>query len=111
MGFRKTPELPQPPYYAVIFVSTRSENLDGYAAMDESTIEKVKQLDGFLGYENIKAGDDGIFISYWESMEAINKWRNDAMHLEAKQKGINQWYDRFLSQICKVEHSREFIRK
>jgi heme-degrading monooxygenase HmoA len=110
MSFRNKP-FPDPPYYAVIFVSTRSKNLDGYAAMDESTIEKVKTLDGFLGYENINNGDNGIFISYWESMETINQWRNDAMHLDAKQKGQGMWYDRFLSQICKVEHSREFIRK
>ncbi|MFI5204473.1 MAG: antibiotic biosynthesis monooxygenase family protein [Flavobacteriales bacterium] len=111
MLFRKQPELPAPPYYAVIFVSTRSKNLEGYAEMDEATIEKVKLLDGFLGFENIKTGDDGIFISYWKSMEAIDKWRNDTMHLEAKQKGISTWYDRVLSQVCKVEHSREFIRK
>ena len=111
MSFRKNPELPAPPYYAVIFVSTRSKNLDGYNVMDDATIEKVKKLDGFLGFENIKNGDEGIFISYWESMESINKWRNDTLHLEAKQKGQTMWYDKFLSQVCKVEQSREFIRK
>jgi heme-degrading monooxygenase HmoA len=110
MTFRKNKELPKPPYYAVIFVSTRSKNLEGYSEMDEATIEKVKNLEGFIGFENIKNGDDGIFISYWESMEAINKWRNDTLHLEAKQKGQSMWYDRFLSQICKVEHSREVIK-
>jgi heme-degrading monooxygenase HmoA len=110
MPYRKS-DFPAPPYYAVIFVSTRSSNQDGYAAMDEATIEKVKQLDGFLGYENIANGNESIFISYWQSMEAIDKWRNDQLHKEAKQQGQQVWYDRFLSQICKVEHSREFIRK
>ena len=110
MSFR-IKEFPNPPYYAVLFVSTRSKNLDGYKEMDEATIERVKSVEGFLGYENIKSGDNGIFISFWESMEAFDKWRHDSMHKEAKEKGINLWYDRLLTQICKVEHSREFIRK
>lgn len=103
--------LPPTPFYAVIFISTRSNQLDGYPEMDELTIEKVKTLDGFLGYESIKEGNNGMFISYWKNMEAIDKWKHDAMHQEAKEYGYAQWYDRFLSQICKVEHSNEFVRK
>lgn len=99
------------PYYAVIFISTRSKSLEGYAEMDEKTIEKVKTLDGFLGYESIKNGDDGIFISYWENMEVIEKWKNDSIHMEAKEYGFAKWYTRIISQICKIEHSMEFPAK
>lgn len=108
-NFWKT-KLPKTPYYAVIFISTRSKELEGYAEMDEKTIEKVKTLDGFIGYESIKNGDNGIFISYWASMEAIEKWKHDSMHVEAKSYGYSHWYSRIISQICKVEHSHEFTK-
>ena len=109
-NFWKT-SIPTSNYFAVIFISTRSNDLDGYASMDERTIEKVKTLDGFLGYESIKNGDDGIFISYWESMEAIENWKHDSMHKEAKSYGYSNWYTRIVSQICHVNQSNEFIKK
>jgi heme-degrading monooxygenase HmoA len=46
----------------------------------------------------------GIFISYWENREAINAWKQNATHIMAKDKA-RKWYKRYLSQICKVEHS------
>ncbi len=102
MPWKKSP--PQNNYYAVIFASTKSDNLEGYAEMDELTLKLAQEQPGFLGYET--AGDlkSGIFISYWENMEAINGWRKDSTHLMAKAKA-DQWYKRYLSQICKVEHS------
>lgn len=97
--------LPQKDYYAVIFISERTDNLQGYSEMDELTIELAQQINGYLGYESIKNANKGIFISYWESMEAINTWRNNHVHQLAKEKGIKEWYNFYLSQICKVEHS------
>ncbi|HYG52153.1 MAG TPA: DUF4188 domain-containing protein [Flavobacteriales bacterium] len=107
--FWKT-EIPTTDFYAVLFLSTRSKNLDGYAEMDEKTIEKVKLYEGFLGYESIKSGDDGIFISYWADMESIERWKKDSLHMEAKNFGYAKWYDRLVTQICKVNYSKEFIR-
>ena len=94
-------------YYAVIFSSTRSEDLQGYAEMDKLTLELAAQQQGFLGYENVANGNSSIFISYWESMEAINLWRKNAIHLQAKSKA-EKWYKRYLSQICKIEHTHLF---
>ena len=100
--------LPNKNYYAVIFISERSENLDGYAEMDELTIDLAQKVKGFIGFENIKTGNKGIFISYWESMEAINEWRTNDVHLKAKEKGVSQWYNSVISQVCKVEHTSIF---
>lgn len=93
---------PQSGYYAVIFSSTKSENLEGYQEMDELTMKLAHEQDGFLGYESCNNANQGIFISYWKSMEAISDWRNNMTHLKAKS-NANQWYKRYLSQICKVE--------
>lgn len=102
MPWKKSP--PNSDYYAVIFSSTKSDNLEGYKEMDDETMRLAQEQNGFLGYESVNNGNKGIFISYWESMEAINVWRQDSTHLMAKAKA-NHWYKRYLSQICKVEHS------
>jgi heme-degrading monooxygenase HmoA len=103
--WKSTP--PQKDYYAVIFSSTKSANLDGYEEMDELMMKLAHEQEGFLGYESSSAGNSGIFISYWESMEAIQIWRNNLEHMKAKS-NANLWYTRYLSQICKVESSHLF---
>jgi heme-degrading monooxygenase HmoA len=99
--------LPKNNYYAVIFSSTKSDTLEGYAEMDEVTMKLASQQAGYLGYESVAAETRSIFISYWESKEAIENWRIDATHKMAKS-GANKWYKRYLSQICLVESSHEF---
>src|SRR5438552_3144850 len=100
MPWKKTP--PEKDYYAVIFSSTKSENTNGYKEMDELTLKLAQEQPGFLGYESVNNNNTGIFISYWENMESINGWRQNSTHLMAKAKA-NDWYKRYLSQICKVE--------
>jgi heme-degrading monooxygenase HmoA len=102
MPFFRT--LPANDYYAVIFSSTRSDNSDGYEEMDALTLDLAKGQEGFIGYESLNSGNKGIFISYWTDMGSIEKWRDDATHRMAKSKA-GQWYQRYLSQICKVERT------
>jgi heme-degrading monooxygenase HmoA len=101
MPWKKPP--PQKDYYAVIFASTKSDNLEGYKEMDDLTLNLAQEQQGFLGYESVNNGNTGIFISYWENMDAINNWRQNSTHLMAKAKA-DKWYKRYLSQVCKVEH-------
>lgn len=96
---------PEAPYYAVIFSLLRSDNLEGYAEMDEATLQKVKTWPGYLGYQSVYNGNRGIFISYWRSMEDIQQWKNDQLHIRAKSHG-NQWYSWYLSEITQVLHAR-----
>lgn len=99
-------KLPPPAkdYYAVIFSSEKSNELDGYTEMDELTMKLAQEQKGFLGYESCNNGKTGIFISYWQTMEHIAAWRSNMTHLKAKS-NASQWYKRYLSQICKVESS------
>ncbi|MBI3502765.1 MAG: DUF4188 domain-containing protein [Bacteroidetes bacterium] len=98
---------PEKDYYAVIFISTKEEDLTGYYEMDNKLMELAQTQIGFLGWENVKKDNQSIFISYWENMEAINNWRINSTHLTAKAQ-VSKWYKRYLSQICKVEHSKLF---
>lgn len=95
------------PYYAVIFTSKHSENLEGYLEMSHKMETLAKLQDGFLGMDSVR-NDIGITISYWESKEAIKKWKTQTDHLEAQQKGQKSWYDWYHVKICKVERDYAF---
>lgn len=101
-------KIPDAPFYAVIFISEKSVDLDGYKEMDELTINLAKQQEGFLGFESAGNNNEGIFISYWKSLEAIDNWRKNSIHVTAKKIGKEKWYKRYVSQISKVEMSYEF---
>ena len=47
---------PEPPYYAVIFTSLRTEGDQGYGAMAERMVELAAQQPGFLGVESARDG-------------------------------------------------------
>ncbi len=95
---------PQSNFYAVIFSSTKSDDLEGYPEMDEITMKLAQEQDGFLGYESLTNSDKTIFISYWESITAIEAWRTHTTHRLAKSQA-QKWYKRYLSQICLVQSS------
>ncbi|HYC61020.1 MAG TPA: antibiotic biosynthesis monooxygenase [Thermoanaerobaculia bacterium] len=103
---------PEPPYYAVIFTSTRTDVREGYDQTSERMIELAAQQPGFLGVESAR-GDDGlgITISYWESEEAIANWKRHAEHRVAQATGIEQWYDQFVTRVAKVERARSFSKR
>ena len=102
---------PAPPYYAVIFTSTRTEVEEGYGDMSEKMIEMAAQQPGFLGVESAR-GDDGlgITVSYWESEEAIANWRANAEHRIAQSTGRDKWYAEFVTRVARVERARPFTR-
>ncbi|MFI5164614.1 MAG: hypothetical protein ACHQHP_05130 [Bacteroidia bacterium] len=55
---------PKKDYYAVIFASTKEDDLTGYYELDDKLMELAQQEPGFLGWENVKNGNQSIFISY-----------------------------------------------
>ncbi|MFP4611449.1 MAG: antibiotic biosynthesis monooxygenase family protein [Thiohalophilus sp.] len=93
---------PEPPYYAVIFSSHRTEGDNGYAKMAEKMVELASKQPGFLGIESVR-NDLGITVSYWENLEAISNWKRNAEHREAQRLGHQQWYSKFRVRVAKVE--------
>lgn len=93
---------PTPPYYAVIFTSHRTEGDNGYGEMAERMAELAAQQPGYLGMESAREGL-GITVSYWESLEAIRNWKQNAEHQEAQRLGHQQWYSSFRVRVAKVE--------
>lgn len=98
---------PAPPYYAVIFTSVRTEHDQGYARMAEDMAQLASQQPGYLGMEHAR-DKVGITISYWESLQSIADWKNQADHLLAQDLGKTSWYSQYKVRICKVEREYEF---
>ncbi|MCE7922949.1 MAG: antibiotic biosynthesis monooxygenase [Haliscomenobacteraceae bacterium CHB4] len=98
---------PEPPYYAVIFTSLRTEGDHGYGKMAEHMVELASRQPGFLGVESAREGV-GITVSYWESLEAIRHWKANAEHLVAQRLGREKWYSAYKTRVCLVERDYGF---
>ncbi|SDX83957.1 Heme-degrading monooxygenase HmoA [Lutibacter oricola] len=98
---------PKPPYYAVIFSTIRTSIDEGYIEMAERMEELAKEQEGYLGVESAR-NEVGITISYWSSLDAILKWKNNAEHTVARKLGKELWYKKYQLRICKVEHEYGF---
>lgn len=97
---------PEPPYYAVIFTSQRTDGDHGYAAMADRMVELAAQQPGYLGVESTR--DDaglGITVSYWRSQGDIAAWRRVLEHTAARNQGRTQWYSHYELRIARVERA------
>ena len=101
---------PQPPYYAVIFTSIRTEVDSGYEAMAQRMVELAAGQPGFLGVESARE-DVGITVSYWRDPESIAAWKRHAEHQVAQERGKLDWYSVYKTRICKVEREYGNERK
>jgi heme-degrading monooxygenase HmoA len=97
---------PEPPYYAVIFTSKRTDGDRGYGAMAERMVELGATQDGFLGIESARGADSlGITVSYWRDEAAITAWKRHSEHERAQAGGKATWYAEYHVRIAKVERA------
>ncbi|WP_394498398.1 antibiotic biosynthesis monooxygenase family protein [Shewanella sp. ENK2] len=93
---------PKPPYYAVVFSSTRSDVDEGYSEVATQMVALAAQQPGFLGIESARE-NIGITVSYWSDINAIKQWKANSEHMLAQQHGRTKWYSDFKVRIAKVE--------
>ena len=97
---------PEPPYYAVIFTSQRTEGDRGYGHMADRMVELAAKQPGFLGVESVRGVDGfGITVSYWSSEEAIVAWKAHAEHKPAQEAGQRIWYADYQLRVAKIERA------
>jgi heme-degrading monooxygenase HmoA len=101
---------PEPPYWAVVFTSVRTDADEaGYARAAERMVELAQRQRGYLGYESARdASGLGLTVSYWDSRESIARWRADVEHAEAQRLGRERWYASYSLRVCRVERAWEF---
>ena len=95
------------PYYAVIFTSIKNEDDINYADVANRMIELARKQQGFIGVESAR-NEIGITVSYWERLEAIKNWKQNAEHIIAQQLGRDIFYQSYTTRICKVEREYSF---
>lgn len=98
---------PQPPYYAVIFSSIKTNTDEGYSEMAQLMSDLAEGQNGFLGIESAR-GEIGITVSYWRDLESIKKWKANSEHLIAQKLGREKWYKSYKTRICLVERDYGF---
>lgn len=103
-------ETPEPPYYAVIFTSCRTDIDENYGETAARMVELARRQPGFLGIDSAR-GEVGITVSYWESEEAIRAWHAEAEHQEAQRNGYAKWYSAFQLRVAKVERAYSFAKR
>lgn len=100
---------PEPPYYAVIFTSVRTDEGNGYAETATRMLELAESMDGFLGVESARE-EVGVTVSYWRDLDAIKTWSEHPAHMKAQDRGRRDWYESFSTRICRVERDNKFER-
>ncbi len=102
-SFAQTPE---PPYFAVIFSSLRSDGDRGYAATADRMVELAARQPGYLGVESVRGADGfGITVSYWNSLAAIAAWKQHSEHTIAQETGKKVWYSDYFLRITEVRRA------
>ena len=105
-GFAQTPE---PPYYAVIFASRRTQGDAGYARMADRMLELALAQPGCLGAESARDPEGfGLTVSYWADEASLIAWRQVTAHLAAQRLGHARWYEHYRVRIARVE--RDYAR-
>ncbi len=99
----------EPPYYAVIFTSLRTEGDAGYGAMATRMDELAREQPGYLGIESARS-DVGITVSYWRDLESVRAWKQQLEHLDAQRRGRSEWYEAYTVRVCRVEYEYDFKR-
>ena len=88
--------------YAVIFRAEINE-LDGaYSEMAARMRELARTKYGCTEFTAAREGDYEIAISYWENLDQIKAWKQDAEHLVAQELGRSKWYTSYQVQIVEI---------
>ena|SRR6185295_14539326 len=98
---------PEPPYFAVIFTTIRTNGDNGYADMAKKMEELASQQPGYLGIESAR-NELGITVSYWKDLESIRNWKKNVEHQLAQKLGKEKWYAQYKLRICRVEKDYGF---
>jgi heme-degrading monooxygenase HmoA len=100
--------------YAVIFKSKRQDgNGDLYYEHNNLLEEKIKSLPGYIKHSGVRNPEtrQGVTIAYFNSLEAIDKWRKDEEHMAAKKLAKSDFYENYSVEITEVIDSYSWDRE
>lgn len=99
------------PYYAAVFVYTRTAGDDGYAERAEEMAKLVASQPGFLGVDSAYGSDRfGVLVSYWRDEPSIAAWHDLARHVTTQADGRARWYEAYTVHVARVERAYGWTR-
>lgn len=91
--------------YIVIFKATIKQLDATYSDMAQMLRHKALNQFNCAKFEACSENGFEIALSYWNSLEDIKLWQQDAEHLVAQRLGKQKWYQDFSVEICKIERA------
>lgn len=92
--------------YAVIFeVEVKPERKEEYLQIASELRNELNKIDGFISVERFQSlvNESRLAsLSFWESEEAISKWRNNLNHKVAQQKGRSELFSDYRLRVAHV---------
>lgn len=85
---------------------------DEYGPTAQRMSDRARDVAGYVSHKAFVA-DDGerVTIVEFETEEALDKWRVDSEHREAKKRGFERFYSEFRYQICSVLRERAWLSR
>lgn len=91
--------------YIVIFKATIKQLDATYSEIAQKLRNKALTEFNCVKFEACSENGFEIALSYWNCLEDIKLWQQDAEHQVAQHLGKEKWYQSFSVEICKVERS------
>lgn len=101
---------PDAPYYAVIFTTTVTGDMDAYQETALEIERLAARQPGYLGIESCRDATQGITVSYWTDEDAIAAWKANVDHAVARERGRGQWYASYELRVARVERAYRWSR-
>lgn len=99
--------------FAVIFRSRRSdEDDDLYAEWSARMGEAVATTEGYLEHVSFRDPEsrEGVTVAYFDSEDAIRRWREFPDHLQAQALGRESFYLDYTLEVAEIRRSYSWSR-
>ncbi len=94
--------------FVVIFRAVIAETDEDYNRTARRLRQLAREEYGCLRFESFREGDRELTISYWETREQIDRWKRDAEHRKAQEKGRAKWYRSYQIEIAEIVDESKF---
>jgi hypothetical protein len=88
--------------YAVIFRATVKTLDPDYQALATQLRERALSEYNCLEFTAVTEGRQEIALSYWRSLEDIQRWKSDPLHRQAQSKGQHCWYSDYRVEVVEI---------
>lgn len=92
--------------HVVIFRSTRRvDNAELYAEWSQRMEERVRGIEGYVDHVGFRdpVTREGVTLAYFDSLDAIARWRDDVEHRQAQELGRTHFYEDYTLEVAEIE--------